>query len=138
MIGKDWSHCNPGRHHVAPPGGGGGGGWSPLRLCGGPGEQHLGHRHDTNVHTPPRSKCQPVATTGSTSLANKRTITVPAAILWAAKSIHHSPLSQSGALVDTSVLLSRVVNESMGIWKQQDKGALTTGVTGDDSHASTH
>jgi hypothetical protein len=39
--------------------------------------------------------CHPVAITGSTYLHTQRTITVPTAMDCAARSIHHSPLSQS-------------------------------------------
>jgi len=38
-------------------------------------------------------RCQPVAMTGSQYLHTQRTITVPTAMLCAARSIHHSPLS---------------------------------------------
>ena len=44
--------------------------------------------------TPPRAMCHPVAITGSTYLHTHLTITVPTAMLCAARSIHHSPLSQ--------------------------------------------
>lgn len=49
---------------------------------------HGRHSRDQTLLT------QPVAITGSENLETHRTITVPTAILCAASSIHHSPLSQ--------------------------------------------
>lgn len=41
----------------------------------------------------------PVAMTGSENLETQRTMTVPTAMLWAASSIHHSPLPHNEKLL---------------------------------------
>ena len=66
--------------------------------------------------------CHPVAITGSTYLHTHRTITVPTAMLCAARSIHHSPLShnppsaafETAAIADCASPLASCASASRG------------------------